>query len=134
MVGDWVYQAQFVDLADPNLGHGWKPVKVTSIPFDKDCFIEPIPLTAKILENNGFKRWKNDNPCLIYEFKQSEECISVCVYFPKGYNTRYYKNWASVSNNENNIEHCVCEYVHELQHALKLCGIEKEIELKEIEL
>lgn len=24
---------------------------------------------------------------------------------------------------------CNCRYVHELQHALRLCGIEKEIEL-----
>lgn len=74
--------------------------------------VKPIPLTTEMLEKNGFKRsevfveWKyeNDDVYMIYKpfpyLKiQMEDCI---VAFP-------------------------CEYVHELQNALRLCGIEKEI-------
>lgn len=74
--------------------------------------ITPIPLTLEILEKNGFERsevfveWKyeNDNVYMIYKpfpyLKiQTEECT---VAFP-------------------------CQYVHELQRALRFCKIEKEI-------
>lgn len=80
--------------------------------FNED--LRPIPLTAEILEKNGFERskvfveWKyeNDNVYMIYKpFPylriEMEECI---VAFP-------------------------CEYIHELQHALRLCGITHEISL-----
>ena len=117
MVGDWVYQAQFVDLADPNLGHGWKPVKVTSIPFDKDCFIEPIPLTEeKILERNGFKQ-RNKYYFITIENKDTRYCVE--------YDTE------SKKLTVNNVWFVINElrYVHELQHAMKLCGIDINIEL-----
>lgn len=77
-------------------------------------YLKPVPLTAEILEKNGFERsevfveWKyeNDNVYMIYKpfpyLKiQMEECI---IAFP-------------------------CKYIHQLQHALRLCGIEKTIEL-----
>lgn len=114
MFGDWVYQAQFTDVMNNNKGYGWKPVKIPNIPFDKDCFIEPIPITPKILEQNGFTRsnafveWKYEEDGVYILWKpfpwikiQSEECS---VMFP-------------------------CEFVHELQHALNLCNIKKEINL-----
>ena len=137
MIGDWLQyydcnlEKQCYAQVTSIQADGVMPYIQTS---DSDVYYlaeeyKPIPLTSEILEGNGFERWKNDNPCLIYELKRREECVSVCVFFPKGYNTRYYKNWAMVSTKENHIEHCVCEYVHELQHAFRLGGIEKEIKL-----
>lgn len=81
---------------------------------DEISWIEPIPLTPEILEKNGFKRsevfveWKYENYNVYMIYKpfpylkiETEECI---VAFP-------------------------CEYIHQLQNALRLCGIEKEITL-----
>lgn len=84
--------------------------------------LEPIPLTAEILEKNGFR--------IIFEgelhttYFQDIEGFHVeikidCINYIKlsmlnglGYNIT--------------IE---CKFVHQLQHALRLCGISKEIEL-----
>ena len=82
--------------------------------------IEPIPITTEILEKNGFKK-------------------------DGYYEEMYYWNWgignSSVSYDKETgivrifhaLGHLVfvlpLSYTHELQHALKLCGIEKTIEL-----
>lgn len=74
--------------------------------------IQPIPITPEILEKNGFEenggRWYNSNWRM--EFEQYEDgwdrtinCGEYSVYFIK--------------------------YVHQLQNAMRLVGIDKEIEL-----
>lgn len=75
--------------------------------FDIDDEIVGIPLTAEILEKNGFIRdgeswWYKDFRVVLF--------ISNGVSLVCGRQMRF-------------------RYVHELQHALKLCGIEKEIQL-----
>lgn len=77
--------------------------------------VKPIPITSEILEKNGFRQnwwWKLYNE----EFYLSGggEC---------GY--RAYTN-GDCNKREN---FCWLKYVHELQHALRLCAIDKEIEL-----
>ena len=73
-------------------------------------FCEPIPLTIEILEKNGF----------IVESRENH-----------GHNLQYCiltdGLWIDVSG-ENFFEGKL-EYVHQLQHALRLCEIKKEIEL-----
>ena len=80
--------------------------------------IEPIPLTEKILKKNGFSKLDN-----------------IGTYFHGILeDSRYYEIEINLINNmlwinrmwfkANNIH-----YVHELQHALRMCKIEKEIEL-----
>ena len=72
--------------------------------------IEPIPLTAEILEKNGFvvePEYCYDNPLQYCEIIDGL--------------------WISISG-EKYFEGKL-EYVHELQHALRLCGIDKEIVL-----
>ena len=80
--------------------------------------IEPIPLTDEILKQNGFK------------------------YFHKNYASLGYEHPFQLKMNEWPDENglgglwTICDmveirYVHELQHALRLCGIEKEIIIKE---
>ena len=78
-----------------------------------DDEIVGIPLTPEILEKNGW-----------------EERPTGYVFYTDG---KRYDNslWYIFGNNTfvvNNAEFQI-NYVHQLQHALKLCGIDKEIEL-----
>lgn len=75
--------------------------------------IRPIPLTPEILEKNGFT--KGYGVWVIYR----HPLIKWFVLYKKEFGYAI-----SVGESEVNIN-----YVHELQHALKLCGIEKTIEL-----
>jgi hypothetical protein len=108
-------------------------------PLDEDQFeggiwceyLEPIPLTAEILEKNG---WEND-------FYEEEWVADYHTIRLEGYSLRdnigeldeYLVTWCNGGINVTTDNHgCVqkdISYIHELQHALRLCGIEKEIEL-----
>jgi hypothetical protein len=138
MIGDWVL---------------WNthPMKVMMIGsrmvklYNEDNSIEddeinPIPLTAEILEKNGFQRCENE----WYYFKYDENG-KVSLY--QGCYSKYNKNgkillyqvsWdvddlyleiASYTSLTGEFNRMGVRFVHELQHALRLCGIEKEIEL-----
>ena len=93
---------------------------------DGDMFeCEPIPLTPEILEKNGFKWLVTDSKSTTYcineptihvsKIKENEEWL-ICV-------------GATGSTRKRFVEVSCVKYFHELQHALKLCGIEKEIVL-----
>ena len=76
---------------------------------------KPIPLVPDILEKNGIKA--DDIPCTFY-----------------GYNDYYFE--ITIEDDEicqsvNYAEYTIFkfEYVHQLQHALRLYGVNKEIEL-----
>lgn len=74
--------------------------------------IEPIPLTTEILEKNGFSNkgtlWYLEEDNFELEHNNNDSFIWIVgdVYIV-----------------------ALIKYVHQLQHALRLCGIEKEIEL-----
>lgn len=120
MVGDWV-----------NLSKGnWSENRQVEL-IDIEMIAEsvylavPIPLTPEILEKNGFS---------LDEYGEWYECeVSV--------KERNY--WVNVAFRNDSVSvydldiltggsSSICihkNYVHELQHALRLCQIEKEIEL-----
>lgn len=90
--------------------------------------LQPIPLTPEILEKNGFSLVEvGDNG----------------TGTPSQYRNRFEKwllktTWKDVAlwydrlakyYNVATMEGARIHYIHELQHALRLCGIEKEIEL-----
>lgn len=78
--------------------------------------LRPIPLTAEILENNGFRK-KNYIEVVggLDTYYLEEEIGSFRIHrLQNGY---YQFGLAKI------------KYVHQLQHALRLCNIEKEIEL-----
>lgn len=77
-------------------------------------YFEPIPLTSEILEKNGFEIADEFADCLMYG---SPECSIVHT---KG-TMRYRLEAPQVS--------VVCWNIHQLQRAMKLAGIEKEIEV-----
>ena len=77
--------------------------------------LSPIPLTAKILDKEGF-HYNNPDDCPIWE---GWEQYGLHLYLSgKGYAINCGTNVAMEINAAN-----------DLQHALRLCGIEKEIEL-----
>ena len=112
MVGDW-------------LMFGDKPCQVKGLHSDDTATLvgyrspyflidaEPIPLTPKILEKNGFYRSEiptRDEIGHYYHRKPAPSSIFVSMSFDDG---RDFGN--------------EIKYVHELQHILRLCKIEKEI-------
>lgn len=100
----------------------WSISEAKTYPVDD---IEPIPLTEDILVKNGFSYTANvigRHNCKCYELEQ------------KG----VYHMTISIYKNEITCEldkvdamymNVVTNFVHQLQHLLRLCGIEKKIEL-----
>ena len=75
--------------------------------------IEPIPLTAEILEKNGFEKTAI---CTTYLYNSD---IEITLY-GDGW-------WRTIGLDEYSLYRL--DGVHQLQHALRLAGIEKEIEV-----
>jgi hypothetical protein len=86
--------------------------------------LQPIPLTPEILEKNGFKReeWIDNKGRFVSDdgrlILQNDEN------FINSFNT-----WYMHIDNEDfeTIASCELSYVHQLQHALRLSGIDKVI-------
>lgn len=127
MIGDWVIPCIF--------GADSKPSKIVGIQYNSyrgkdyvdwvDCEvwdelgmddIKPIPLTQEILEKNGFvKLGKQYDIWCMRDFNFSLKLLDgVFGYYEQG--QPYTPTFKT-------------KYVHELQHALHLWGIEKEIVL-----
>ena len=83
----------------------------------QEMYIEPIPLTAEVLEKNG---WKYNPDIKAYEWQDKAFYISIIM----DGKTRIY-----VGNDY--IFGMALGAVHELQHALRLCGIDKEMVLND---
>lgn len=99
---------------DPNFG-----TFVTDV-FCED--IEPIPLTAEILEKNGIK-WLTS--CK-RTYRCNEPPIS-CTFIP---DRGWYLSAGPVGSSKLPFAvFSMAYYVHELQHAMRLCGVDKEITL-----
>lgn len=94
--------------------------------FHEDT-IEPIQLTKEILEKNGMKPFEidklTDKATAKWWHKSGDFFIKQYHFKHNGFNPSY----SFGCHNHTLIEGI--EYVHELQHALKLCKIEKEIKL-----
>lgn len=84
--------------------------------FFKEENVKPVPLTTDILINNGFTQDtigsglilhidNSENLYVLVNYRYNGECRNV-----------------EISNNMYNIS-CPIKYVHELQHALRLCGL-----------
>ena len=137
MIGDWV-----------NVGQGCimysvykdKPQKVVSV-FPKGVgigaayvpieYIEPIPLTPEILEKNGWKR-EFDKKAYMVKYDLSVEgknCWMMWAIKEHNLDIQRQDEKLNMYNLKTQRVCIPCDYVHELQHALKLCGIEKEITL-----
>lgn len=84
--------------------------------------ISPLPITPEILEKNGFVRKDK------YQFVNIDMLSTV-----EKYGNKYYDYHNIYKKGKTYRPTCVeadnIRYVHELQHAMRLAGIEKEIEV-----
>jgi len=130
MVGDWV------SLSKGNWSEN-RQVELIDIEMIAGSvyFAAPIHLTPDILEKNGFEKIqihgeKQDD---IFQCFDGEIIIEVGIYDPNFILIRYrYETPDGINSGE--LSSIVKAdggkfYLHELQHALRLCGISKEIEL-----
>lgn len=132
MIGDWLYAltkngkkiARVCNVTDNFVAaEATDGSEYTGKQFDGvfSC-IEPIPLSPEILEKNGFERNAND---LDYRFIIDNIYCSI----RKGV-IYWYVNIYDISNSPHEpIFKAHIIHIHELQHALRLVGIEKEIKL-----
>lgn len=101
--------------------------------------VERIPITPEILEKNGFIKDKENEYSITYHiliptgYKKNSYTIQITFYkVPFAGVNVLFKCWGWLPPNNsgmNDIHMCNVEHVHQLQHALKLCGIEKEIQI-----
>lgn len=119
-IGNWVY----------NKHHG-KAIQITPFDFfthihrDGEQYLignpnlvsgkdfEPIPITPEILEKNGIKKEYN----ILYDDFYHNDNFSI---------TKVVDEWLVRIGATNSL---YVKYVHQLQNALTLCGIDKEIKL-----
>lgn len=88
------------------------------------CNLHPIPITAEILEKNG---WSSDG---MYATLRMDEHRHLEYYFHEHRLRKYYcgvDEWQNHAKVTNITFAAHCYSVHQLQHALRLAGVDKEI-------
>lgn len=138
MIGDWINVTAEENIVNPDiLSILPKAGKVVSI--DYDCIyvdfvehpfmlgdIEPIPLTPEILEKNGFIVKHPESTKRIYWKDRAGQIV--------GHKNRGLM-YMEISGNPVKFGYFLphfsghIQFVHEFQHAIRLCRSEKEIEL-----
>lgn len=142
MIGDWVFNAHHGENIQITpydfFTHGhfedgkYIPTGVTP---SNGCDLDPIPITPEILKKNGFK--KDDDgvwPKYVFvaDIEKCPQTIITFSFYGKSVSAEtLFRCWTKPKccDGENNIHICDLKYVHELQHALRLCGIKKEIKI-----
>ena len=134
MIGDWVYSAFTISELPCKITclklheGGYTTIETTNVIGVTDITsLSPIPLTPEILEKNGMHLYNRKTNNLMEECNHSdcfEEDEDYKVELSLDYNGKI--RW-TINGDEYTI--MPLDYVHQLQHALRLCGIEKEIEL-----
>ena len=114
MVGDWITNRNGFPMQITNVGEDYAYAtfegnEADPLEFDdKDDQPQPIPLTYEILRKNG---WKDTE--FWCEYQDSKNTIQCCLPDMRGI------------INGIEIEHFKCEYIHQYQHLLRLCGLDE---------
>ena len=119
MIGDWVYNThnrQNEQVAE--IGSGFVMLAYNDL-YEYDE-IEPIPLTEDRLLANGFYCERNIG--YVYDDGEYEVVVDL---WNHGYRILHDRDVVM------NIQCFSNVFVHELQHALRLCDVDKEITIKE---
>ena len=110
MAGDWVCLKDDIKCELPLKIDG---VLTNDISLEGEGFlggaeglIRPIPITPEILVRNGWKETQ-----YWHEYQDGKNTIQCCLPDMRG------------RINGIEIEHFKCEYVHQYQHLLRLCGL-----------
>ena len=132
MLGDWFLYASRPFQVDAISSGGF------SVHSDREGWIscadiQPIPLTPEILSQNGFSWDGSGRREMMLATPYNEKGLRFLVYVglmhkDMSVHAAYPNNadWRKV--NKCSLEVCGC-YVHELQHAIRFCGIDKKITL-----
>ena len=113
MIGDKVMVKVLSQIPNTYVLHTWN-----ANDYSMDIQVKPIPLTPEILWKNGFNFIRNSdttsvgNREWIYEGLE----ISTSSLYRGGSGPYYISIYDSV---------ITCEYVHQLQHALRLCKLDE---------
>lgn len=125
MIGDWLLDghvyAQVTSITCDGI------IETTHNKLSNIELVEPIPLTPEILEKNEFIANKHVCPYPYYEYEVKENKVKVGLAFPQGNKTSYKEPWVHIDSEYVFVEHLPCMFVHQLQHAMRLYKIEKEI-------
>ena len=111
--GDWCCDKHGFPMQITNVGEDyayatWEGNEGDPWEFDdKDEQPQPIPLTPEILEKNGWKETE-----YWHEYEDGNTIIQYSLS----------NIWGIINGIE--IEHFKCEYVHQYQHLLRLCGLD----------
>lgn len=110
MLGDWVKSRTGMN------------VKIVGINHDYPSVYEPIPLTPKILEKNGFHTYDHTllGSCIYRRMCGKYNEYEVVV--------RMLNGWIKIKSHDDRITDILFidfqpRFVHQLQHALRLCGL-----------
>lgn len=113
MVRDWITNRNGFPMQITNVGEDYvyatfEGNEADPWEFDgKDDQPQPIPLTPEILEKNGWKEAQ-----FWHEYQDGKNTIQSCLPDMRGI------------INGVEIQHFKCEYVHQYQHLLRLCGLD----------
>ena len=137
MIGNWVKIK----------GNYGKPLKITTIDdtynsinyFDGDAEgeltlqlneIEPTPITPEILEKNGFGKFDFPDIEKQHKWFLRLDTLSYISLWTRELNDNSSNGWMCNIEKQPAASGCVMiVYTHELQHLLKLVGINKEIQI-----
>ena len=132
MIGDWVFDKAVSD----------KPVQILQINACNVHYehengytsvgvelLEPVPITAEILEKNGFRTRDKDKEYTgtlmyhLYKELDPDVCLLGVLWYIKNSEAEISLNYSPCW--------IIIKYVHQLQHVLRLCGLEKEIKFED---
>ena len=134
MIGDYVQflnenlqKTQYEKVTSIKIDDGTRYIQTAeSDVYYREEIYKPIPLTPEILEKNGMETKDGDEFVLFDNSKiDTTGEFTIIRYYAKACRLWICKG-DGVRENEIRIK---CQYVHELQHALILCGTDKEIVL-----
>lgn len=121
MCGDWV---DVRNDADPNTPH---LERITPAHLLRDEHWYGIEIVPEILEKNGFKKCVG-NEWSVFKY-EDDDYTKKALYLVLWSADELYLEIAPYTSKTGEFNRFGVEYVHQLQHALRLCGIEKEIDL-----
>ena len=139
MIGDWVIATKNGVSPLPSEVAEMLPRTGKVVGIDGDCVIldfkdfcfmldgiEPVRLTPEILEKNGWEESKEYEPYIYYLLIGKDYSISLSKEWDSTTKTLY---WSLSIGNHGTDAILSIDFIHQLQHAIRLCGIEKEIKL-----
>ena len=111
MIGDKVMVKVLSQIPDTYVLHTW-----TANDYSRDIQVKPIPLTPEILEKNGIK--KRRDGYMVFGWDGAKQWYVALEDFKPQYDFWFITS----SDRDLNISGKI-RYVHQLQHALRLCGL-----------